>query len=54
MLKSYRWFMAITDNEEFNAPTGVGTQQNALEVALDLLKLEKEGSRIVQKWTIAG
>ena len=47
MLRSYRWFMAIADNENINAAAlGMEVQQNALEIALALLKTEQEDPRI--------
>jgi len=47
LLKSYRWFIAIADNENIKADIRVDAQNCALEVALALLKLEREGSRIL-------
>ena len=47
LLKSYRWFIAIADNEDIKANIRVDAQNCALEVALAVLKLEREGPRIM-------
>lgn len=48
LLKSYRWYIAIADNENIKADTRVEAQNCALEVALAVLKLELEGPRIIE------
>jgi hypothetical protein len=47
LLKSYRWFIAIAYNENIKADIRVDAQNCALEVALALLKLEGEGTKIM-------
>ena len=47
LLKSYRWFIAIAENENIKADIRVDAQNCALEVALALLKLEQEGTKIM-------
>lgn len=49
MLKSYRWFITIADNETIKADTRMNAQRCALEVAFALLKLEQEGPMVIQK-----
>lgn len=49
LLKSYRWLIAIADNENIKAETRLEVQQYALEVAVSILKLELEGPRVIRK-----
>jgi DNA-binding CsgD family transcriptional regulator len=49
LLKSYRWLIAMADNENIKAETRLKVQQYALEVAVSVLKLELEGPRVIQK-----
>jgi hypothetical protein len=49
LLKSFRWYIAIRDNENIKPETRMEAQQCALEVALALLKLEQEGPNIIWK-----
>jgi hypothetical protein len=48
-LKSYRWYIAIADNENIKADIRMEAQRNAVEMALALLKLELEGPRIIRQ-----
>ena len=52
MLKSYRWFIAIADNENIKADIRVDAQNCALEVAVAVLKLELEGPRIILELSV--
>jgi hypothetical protein len=49
MLKSYRWLIAIADNENIKAETRLEVQQFALEVAVSMLKLELVGPELIRK-----
>jgi hypothetical protein len=49
LLKSYRWVVALADNENIKADTRLEVYQFALEVAVSVLKLELEGPRIIQR-----
>jgi DNA-binding CsgD family transcriptional regulator len=48
-LKSYRWYIAIADNENIKADIRMEAQRNAAEMALTLLKLELEGPTIIRQ-----
>jgi hypothetical protein len=49
MLKSYRWLIAIADNENIKAETRLEVQQFALEVTVSMLKLELVGPELIRK-----
>jgi hypothetical protein len=49
LLKAYRWYIAIRDNENINAETRMEAQKGALDVALARAKLEIEGPRIIKE-----
>ena len=49
LLKSYRWYIAMADNENINVDIRIKAQRDAIEVAYTLLKLEMEGSRIIEE-----
>jgi DNA-binding CsgD family transcriptional regulator len=49
LLKSYRWYIAMADNENMNADIRMKAQQVALEVAYILVKLEREGPRLIEE-----
>lgn len=48
-LNSYRWHIAIVDNENIKADIRMDAQQNAAEMTLALLKLELEAPRIIRQ-----
>jgi DNA-binding CsgD family transcriptional regulator len=47
LLKSYRWYIAIADDEDIKVDIRMEAQRNAVEMALALLKLELECPRII-------
>ena len=47
LLKSYRWFIPIADNENIKENIRLEAQNYALEVAYALLKLEREGAKVL-------
>jgi hypothetical protein len=49
LLKSYRWFIAIANNENLDINIRIGAQDCALEVAVTVLKAELEGPRLIRK-----
>ena len=49
LLKSYRWYIAMADNENINVDIRMKAQRDAIEVAYTLLKLEMEGPRIIEE-----
>jgi hypothetical protein len=49
LLKSYRWYIVMADNENIKADIRIKAQRDALEVAYTLLKLEMEGPRIIEE-----
>jgi ADP-dependent phosphofructokinase/glucokinase len=49
MLKSYRWFIAIADNENIKIDTRVQAQSYALEVVVAVLGLELEGLKLIRR-----
>jgi hypothetical protein len=48
-LKSYRWYIAIADNESIKAEIRMEARRNAVDVALALSDLEREGPRIIEQ-----
>jgi hypothetical protein len=49
LLKAYRRYIAMADNENINADIRMEAQRDALKVAHALVKLEIEGPRIVEE-----
>jgi len=49
LLKSYRWLIALADNENIKADTRLAAQNCALQVAVAVLKTAQEGTRIIRK-----
>jgi DNA-binding CsgD family transcriptional regulator len=49
LLKTYRWFMTMADNEKIDPRIRMEAQRNAIEVAWALTILKFEGPRIIQK-----
>jgi DNA-binding CsgD family transcriptional regulator len=49
LLKSYRWYDAIADNEDINIDIRMKAQQDAAELSLALFKLEIEGPRLIRE-----
>lgn len=49
LLRSYRWFMAIADNENMKPEIRMQAQDTALQVAVAMLKSELEGPRVIRK-----
>jgi hypothetical protein len=48
-LKSYRWYIAMADNENMKADIRMEAQRIAVDIAIALLKLEREGPRIIEQ-----
>jgi hypothetical protein len=49
LLKAYRWYIAIADNENIKADIRMEAQNGALDVAAGLFKVEREGPRVIEK-----
>jgi hypothetical protein len=49
LLRSYRWFMAIADNENMKPEIRMQAQNTALQVVVAVLKSELEGPRVIRK-----
>jgi DNA-binding CsgD family transcriptional regulator len=49
LLKSYRWYIAMADNENINVDIRIKAQHYALDVAYTLVKLEIEGPRLIEE-----
>jgi hypothetical protein len=49
LLKSYRWYIAMADNENIKADIRMEAQHYALDVAYTLLKLDMEGPRLIEE-----
>jgi hypothetical protein len=49
LLKSYRWYIAMADNENMKADIRMEAQRVAADIAMALLKLEKEEPRIIEQ-----
>lgn len=49
LLKSYRWYIAMADNESRKVDVRMEAQRDALDVALTLLKLEREGPKFIEE-----
>ncbi len=49
LLKSYRWFIAMADNENIKADIRMQAQIDAIDVAHALLLSEREGPRIIEQ-----
>jgi hypothetical protein len=48
-LKSYRWYIAMADNENMKADIRMEAQRIAGDIAMALLELEREGPRIIEQ-----
>ena len=48
-LKSYRWYIAMADNESMKADIRMEAQRVAADIAIALLKLEREGPRTIEQ-----
>jgi len=49
LLKSYRWFIAMSENENINADIRMKARRDAAELALAKVKLEIEGPRLIKE-----
>jgi hypothetical protein len=49
LLKAYRWYIAMAENENIKADIRMEAQNGALDVATALLKVEREGPRVIEK-----
>lgn len=49
LLNAYRWYIAMADNENMKADIRMEAQNGALDVAYALLKVEREGPRVIEK-----
>jgi hypothetical protein len=49
LLKAYRWYIAMAENENIKADIRMEAQNGALDVAAALLKVEREGPRVIEK-----
>ena len=49
LLKSYRWYNAIADNENIKVDISMRAQQDAAELSLAVFKLEIEGPRLIKE-----
>jgi hypothetical protein len=49
LLKSYRWYIAMADNENINVDIRIKAQHYALDVAYTLVKLQIEGPRLIEE-----
>jgi hypothetical protein len=49
LLKSYRWYIAMADNENMKADIRMEAQRVVAHIAIALLKLEREGPRIIEQ-----
>ena len=48
-LKAYRWYVAMADNENMKAEIRMEAQRNAVDMALALLDLEREGPKVIEQ-----
>jgi hypothetical protein len=49
LLKSYRWYIAMADNENIKTDIRMEAQRDALDVAHALVLSEREGPRVIEK-----
>lgn len=49
LLKSYRWYIGMAENENINADSRMRARQDAAELSLALFKLEIEGPRLIKE-----
>lgn len=49
LLNAYRWYIAIAHNENIKADIRMEAQNDALDVAYALFKVEREGPRVIEK-----
>jgi hypothetical protein len=48
-LKSYRWYIAMADNENMNPDIRMEAQRIAADLAIALLELEREGPMVIEQ-----
>jgi hypothetical protein len=48
-LKAYRWYVAMADNENMKAEIRMEAQRNAVDMAIALLKVEREGPKVIEQ-----
>jgi DNA-binding CsgD family transcriptional regulator len=48
-LKSYRWYIAMADNENMKADIRMEAQRVAVDIALALLEVEREGPKVIEQ-----
>jgi DNA-binding CsgD family transcriptional regulator len=48
-LKAYRWYIAMADNENMKADIRMEAQRVAVDIALALLEVEREGPRTIEQ-----
>ncbi len=48
-LKSYRWYIAMADNENMKADIRMQAQRVAVDIALALFEVEREGPRTIEQ-----
>ena len=48
-LKAYRWYVAMADKENMKAEIRMEAQRNAVDMALALLDLEREGPKVIEQ-----
>jgi DNA-binding CsgD family transcriptional regulator len=49
LLKSYRWYIGMAENEDINADIRMKARRDAAELSLALFKLEIEGPRLIKE-----
>lgn len=49
LLKSYRWYIALADNENTNADIRIKARRDAVQVAVNLVRLEREGPSLIKE-----
>jgi DNA-binding CsgD family transcriptional regulator len=48
-LKAYRWYISMADNENMKADIRMDAQRNAVNMALALLRVEREGLKVIEQ-----
>jgi DNA-binding CsgD family transcriptional regulator len=49
LLKSYRWYIAMADNENMKPDIRMEAQRHAIDIAFALLELEREGPKTMEQ-----
>jgi hypothetical protein len=49
LLKSYRWYIAMADNENMKPDIRMEAQRDAIDIAFALLELEREGPKTMEQ-----